>query len=269
MTDGIQTYLQKISGHKLLTSEQEVELANTIHAKTEGKDRERAIETLCIHNLKLVAKEAFRIGSATGAEFDELVGAGNLGLVKAAVKFEVEFKTKFSTYAIYWIREAMQDYVYRNLSPVTIPVHISNGVARMKHMYEHGKQPSEADIMKELKVSPSTLEYIKKAYIQAYPLDKALKDGDNNAADLGDVMEDPTCSSPSEETAKHDDYAHLHDALKQLDPMSREIVMAQYLSADKVQLRKLGKKFSMTGERVRQIREKALNTLRKKMKARG
>ena len=269
IAEGPMGYLQHIGSHELLTEVQEQELATIIKNHKTGKERDKAISTLAEHNLKLVVKAAYKLAADTGAEFEELVGAGNLGLMRAATRFLPKQKTRFSTYASYWIYEAMQDFVYVNLSPVKIPVHISNGVARVKKLMEanNGKTLSTKEIMKQLKLSESTVKHILGANIQTIPLDKPINDSDGERADsVGDIIEDESAASPMSSSVAEDEHEKLRAALKQLEPLEREIIMARYMGEDKAQLRKLGKQFKITGERVRQIQENALKSLRKKLK---
>ena len=266
VAEGTMGYLQKIGGHELLTEEQEQTLATLIQKNEAGKERDKAIATLAEHNLKLVVKEAYAFHAKTGAELEELIGAGNLGLMRAATRFQPDRKTKFSTYATYWIHEAMQDFVYVNLAPVTIPVHISNGVARVKKMNEanNGKAVTTKEIMKQLKLSKSTVKHILSANIQTIPLDKPIYE--DESASVGETIEDTHTADPSHSSQTEDEHDKLRQALEQLDHVEREILTARFMNDDKAQLRMLGQKLNITGERVRQIQEKALRLLRKKLK---
>ena len=129
----------------------------------------------------------------------------------------------------------------------------------------NGKIPTTKEIMEQLKLSESTVKHIMGAHIQAVPLDKPLSD-EHGAASVGETIEDMTMLSPSHSSFAEDEHEKLHLALQELGPVEREIIMARYMNEDKAQLRKLGKRFKMTGERVRQIQEKALKILRKKLK---
>lgn len=260
-------YIRQANEFALLTVQREKELAKIIRSYKTGKMRQKAIHELISHNLKLVIKEAFRYAKKTGLEFKDFIGSGNEGLIKAAEKFNPQkFKTKFSTYATYWIREAMQDHTYKNMSVVTVPVHISNGVAKHKKIMERGVAMTDKQLRKELSVSESGLQRIKGAHISSVSLQQTVNHGgDGDEITIGDTLPDENAIDPSENSSSNDDFDFLYEALEELDETSKNIVMAQFLQGDKAKLGKLGKRFSVTGERIRQIRESALKMLRKKI----
>lgn len=265
-------YIQDISNHPLLTYAREKELAKIIRSFKSGKQRTRAIEEIVKHNLKLVVKEAFRYHKKTRIEIDDFIGAGNEGLMRAAERFNPKrFKTRFSTYATYWIREAMQDLVYRSSSIVTIPVHISNGIARHKRILndENGKDISDKRLMKEIGVNEKGLGRIVGAKkISVLSMSHTLSNGSygkNSDVTVGDIIEDEASISPSETSSNNNDYEILYGELEKLDEKTLNIVMSQCMDDEKTQLSKLGKQYNLTGERIRQIKSKALKKLRKKL----
>jgi RNA polymerase sigma factor (sigma-70 family) len=273
MNEATSGYIRELSNYPLLTADREKELAQIIQGSKTGKRRDKAIDEIVKHNLKLVVKEAFRYSKKSKLEIDDFIGAGNEGLMRAAEKFNPQkFKTKFSTYATYWIREAMQDYVYKCSSIITIPVHISNGVARHKKIIsgENGKTVSDKTFMKELGVNESALgrivgvNKIKVVSMNQELSGHSMSNSLGDCTTFGDTLIDNETPSPSENSANIDDYSLLYNELNKLDPETREIVISQCMN-DKVQLKKLGKKFNLTGERVRQIKSSALKKLRKKL----
>jgi len=263
--EGTSSYIHNTDQFPLLNAKREVELAKIILSYKTGKAREKALAELVNHNLKLVVKEAFRFSKTTRLEIKDFIGAGNVGLFIAATKFNPEkFKTKFSTYATYWIREAMQDFTYRNFASVNVPSHIANAVAKCKKLMEGETKLTDKQLRKILKVNENGLKKIKDAHIRSVSMQLPIG-GDSDDSTLGDTMMDENAVDPSQNASENDQYGLLYEALDELDETSRNIVMAQFLEGDKAKLRVLGRRFSITGEKVRQIRQKALKILRKKI----
>ena len=275
-------YIQEINNKPLLTINEEKELSKTvqerlaIHASIEDEEDRRnsensdeilgkAIEKFVSHNLKLVIKEAFRFSKATGTNLKDLIGSGNLGLLKAVYLYDYDkYSTKFSTYATYWIRNTMFEAVHSG-GMVKIPVHILNGRYRHNKILEDGDL-SDEDIMKEMNIDVNQLKRIKDANISVVSLDQEIRwKTEQNITTVGDLIPDKNAVNPSENAESQDQYNYLYEAMDELDEESRDIVSAQILADDKIQLRELGKKYGKTGERIRQIKEKALRTLRKKI----
>lgn len=278
------SYINDINSKPLLTYEQESALSKTIQARLalyshieaeedrreeENKDEVlgKAIEELTTYNLRLVIKEAFKFSKATGVSPKDLIGSGNIGLITAAYKYNSEdFNTRFSTYATYWIRQAMFETIHTS-GIVKVPIHILNGRHRHNKLLESGAI-SDEKIMEELEVTEVQLKRIRDANISVVSLDQEVSwhGGDeDNPTTLSDFIPDDKAVDPSEGAVAQDQYRYLNEAMDELDDMSKDIVSAQILADDKVQLRELGKKYGKTGERIRQIREKALKKLRKKI----
>jgi RNA polymerase sigma factor (sigma-70 family) len=261
-------YIEESSQLPLLSFKRECELADVIQDSKDVKLKQNAIDELVKHNLRLVISEAYSFNGKTGIDVGDLIGAGNEGLMHAVEKFKPrEFNTKFSTYATYWIKEAMQDLAYRSMSVVTIPVHISNGVAKEKKLLESGKPINDKEMQKALGVSDAGLKRIRNAHtIHSVSIDQKISGASGEGEHtVGDIIEDSRAVDPSMGVESLDRRDLLYEALDELDEVSRAIIMARYLDGEKVQLRKLGKQFEVTGERIRQISQKALKQLRKKM----
>lgn len=278
------TYISEVSNKPLLTFEQERELSKVIqtrlaiHArikdekkrkKAENKDfvLGKAIEDITTHNLLLVIKEAFKFSRSNGVDVKNLIAAGNFGLIKAAYLYAPEtHNTRFSTYATYWIRQTIFEAVHTN-GIIRVPIHILNGKYRHNKINENGIVSDKA-IMKEMDIGEKQLKRIRDSNIKMICLDQEISCGNSEDSNptIGDFIADDNAKSPSEEAMNQDQYDYLHESMNELDDMSKDIVSAQYLADDKIQLRKLGLKYGLTGERIRQIKEKALKTLRKKIK---
>jgi len=278
-------YIQEINHRPLLDTTEEQSLSKTIqgrlevHSAIEDEDKRRAsenndevlgkaIDTFVSHNLRLVIKEAFKFNRATGVNLKDLIGSGNLGLLKAVYLYDYsKYKTKFSTYATYWIRNAMFETVHSG-GVVKIPVHILNGRYRHNKLLENG-EVSDETIMKAMSIDEDQLKRIRDANVSVISLDQEVRwKTEQNITTVGDLIPDENAIDPSESAGSKDQYQYLYDAMEELDEESRDIISAQILADDKVQLRALGEKYGKTGERIRQIREKALKTLRKKIEIR-
>jgi RNA polymerase primary sigma factor len=276
-------YIKEMNDLPLLTFEREKELSKIIQGrialyahikddekrlKAEQKDSvlRKAIDEIVTYNLRLVIKEAFKFSKNTGVDIKDLIGSGNIGLVKAASLYDSDkYNNRFSTYATYWIRQSLFETVHAS-GPVKVPTHILNGRYRHNKLTENGIT-NEQDIMDELEVNEIQFKRIKNANISVVSLDQNIDNGsgDDKVTTVADLMADEKAVDPSDGAASQDQYNYLYDALSELDEMSRDIVSAQILSHDKIQLSELGKKYGKTGERIRQIRDKALDSLRKKI----
>lgn len=281
LDEKIVSYIQEMNEIPLLTFEEEKELSSIIQArlanytsikdiikrkKTEKADNilSKAIEKLSSSNLRLVIKEAFKFSKTTGVDIKDLIGAGNFGLMKSVYLYDAKtHNTRFSTYAIYWIRQAMFETIHTS-GIIQIPIHILNGRYRHNKLKEDG-MTSDQDVMKELEIDEDQLKRIKDANISVISLDQEINDTGGTITTVGDLIADEKAVNPSENASSQDQYRYLYEALAELDDMSRDIVSAQILQDDKLQLKELGKKYGKTGERIRQIREKALKTLSKKI----
>lgn len=256
-------YMAKVGRSILLTAAREKELAEIIKNNTDGQAA--AIEELVNANLKLVVSEAYSYSRRTGTDVNDLISAGHEGLMKAVYKFDASYGTKFSTYAIPWIRQAIRRYLCGE-HPVKIPLHIVNGMIKHKRMEAANSQVTDAEVMAEMDIDEKTLDRIKQARITHISLNATHEDSD--AVEVGGIAEiiaDESVVSPGEEMSRNERYAKLQEAIDSLDEMQRDIIMAQCLSNDKVNLSDLGEKWGVTGERIRQIREKTLKKLKFKL----
>lgn len=259
------TYMSKVGRSTLLTAEREQEIAKIIK---NGSDKEKAaaVEELVNANLKLVVSEAYSYSRRTGSDVNDLISAGHEGLMKAVYKFDASFGTKFSTYAIPWIRQAIRKFICSS-HPVKIPLHIVNGMLKHKRMEAENSNVTDKELMDEMEIDDRTLDRIKQARITTVSLNETHKDSDfDGDGDLSSVIADPNQAEPGEEMADNERYTKLQEAIDALDEMKRDIIMSQCLTNDKVNLAELGKKWGVTGERIRQIREKTLKELRFRLK---
>lgn len=253
-------YMNQLGHSVLLTANREKELSAIIRGAGEGQAK--AIEELVEANLKLVVSEAYSYSRKTGIDVQDLISAGHEGLMKAVYKFDASFGTKFSTYAVHWIRHCIRRFLCTS-HPVTIPLHIVGGMIKHKKMEAENSEVTDAEVMAEMEIDEKTLERIKKARITHVSLDATHEDSESvEVGGLGAIIADEKIISPDHEADMSERHAKLQEAIDSLDAISRDVVMAQCMTNDKVNLAELGKKWNVTGERIRQIRVKALKTLK-------
>jgi len=261
------TYIRSAK-HTLLSSNREKEIGLILNEYATGKKRESAINELITHNLYLVIKIAFKYSRNTGRPLDDFIGAGNLGLTRAARTFDpIKFNNRFSTYATYWIVMEILKLIKKSAGPVTVPVYVLDLHNKYRKLIEDGPV-SDEELMAELKINSANLSRIKLASTYAVSLDEPMPKNDGHLSKelyLKNSLEDTSCRSPAEKMEEDGEFAILYTAINELDDMSKEVVLSRYLSDDKIQLEVIGKKFNISSERVRQISKSALDKLRKKI----
>ena len=262
------SFVKEIKDLPFLTAERELELGTIIQTQEDSKQKSEAIVELVEHNLRLVLKEAFKYSHVSSVPVEELYNAGRLGLIRAAYKYNpVEFKSRFSTYATPWIQQGMRESIHSN-GPVYIPLHIINGKYRKNRMIEENGDMTDAQIMGELSLTAIQLERINMANVSSVSLNATVGNDNDDTTTVGDLMADESAEIPGVNGIEDQRYEYLEDAMSELDDMSKEIIMSQILYADKVKLSDLGKRYGISGERVRQIKTNALAKLKKKIQCR-
>ena len=277
-------YFNQIKDISLLSFEQEKALSIIIQerlaiiaAVIDDKERielekndnilEKAISDLTIPNLRLVIKEAIDLYKKSNISVKDLIGYGNLGLIKAAYKYNAEkFKTKFSTYATYHIRNEM--YIFLNGSHVvTIPFHILELRQKYNKMIDGNKELTDLAIIEELDITHKNLQRAKSSNVSSISMNAYVHNsGDSHEnVTVGDLMADES-DSPCEILEKKDKYNRLIESIKELDPLSQDIIFGQLVGANKSTLEELGLKHNVSGEYVRLVKEKALLKLKRIIK---
>jgi len=260
----VKAYFDEIGERPLLTREEEVQLAQRIE---EGD--EEAKEELAVANLRLVISIAKKYRNF-GLSFLDLIQEGNVGLMKAVEKFDWRKGYKFSTYATWWIRQAILRAITNRSRTIRVPAHMSelireiNKVER-KYIQEHGEEPGAEDLAEELDVTPEKVRHAKKTAQRTTSLDKPLNDEGAETNVLGDIMPDNNLPNPEEESLQ----SLLKDQLKQLlhevlTDRERRVVQLRYGLEDyhPRTLNEVGKVFGISRERVRQIQKQAINKLK-------
>jgi len=260
--DALQAFLTDIGKVVLLTAAQEVELAKRI----ERGDR-RAIQEMVEANLRLVVSIAKRYRSQ-GLPFLDLIQEGTIGLVRAAEKFDHRKGFKFSTYASWWIRQAVARALADKARTIRMPVHVVEKLNRIlgaerQLRAEDGREPSSAEIALELGMSVAEVVRIRRA--SQTPVSLAKPVGEEGEAELGDLLTDESNQLPDEQVESILRNETLCRLLETLPSRERQILERRFgLDGDEpATLNELGRIFNVTRERIRQLEEKGLTSLRR------
>jgi RNA polymerase primary sigma factor len=259
--DEVGLYLKAIGKVPLLTAQQEVELAKAIEAGDLGARR-----TFTEANLRLVVSIARRY-LGRGMTLPDLIQEGNLGLMRAVEKFDYRLGFKFSTYATWWIRQAISRAIADQARTIRMPVHIVETINQLRRvslrlMQELGREPTDADIAEQM---GSTAERVRElvAFAQE-PISLETPVGEEADSELGDLIADAQATSPLDAASGAMLQAEVSDILDTLSARERRILQLRFglLDGSQLTLEEVGKRLGITRERVRQIEAKALRKLR-------
>ena len=259
--DPVHLYLKEIGNYPLLTMEEEVELAKRIE---EGD--ETAKQLLAESNLRLVVSIAKRY-VGRGLSFLDLIQEGNLGLIKAVDKFDYSKGFKFSTYATWWIRQAITRSIADQSRTIRIPVHMSeiiNKTYRVSRslLQELGREPTEQELADSLDMTVEKVREVLK--ISSDPISLDIPIGEEEDSHLGDFIKDENILGPEESAS----YSILRDQISMLldtltEREQKVLILRFGLTDGRTRtLEEVGKEFNVTRERIRQIEAKALRKLR-------
>ena len=263
--DPVRLYLREIGRIKLLSTAEEIELAKKI---VEGESKSAAIakRKLVQANLRLVVSIAKKY-VGRGMLFLDLIQEGNLGLIRAAEKFDHERGFKFSTYATWWIRQAITRAIADQARTIRIPVHMVETINKLKKVtrrlaQELSRKPTEEELAVEMGVSIPKLREIVK--IAQEPLSLETPIGKEEDSRLGDFIEDKEADAPIKTVASELLREDLAEVLCTLSPRERDVLRLRFGMDDGRQrtLEEVGQLFGVTRERIRQIEAKALRKLR-------
>lgn len=268
LDDPVRMYLKEIGRIKLLTPEEEQEIAKKM-AEGDEDARKRMSEA----NLRLVVSIAKRY-VGRGMQLLDLIQEGNLGLMKAVEKFDYTKGYKFSTYATWWIRQAISRAIADHARTIRIPVHMVetiNRVSRANHelLQELGHEPSPEEIAHKLHLPLEKVEEVMR--IGQEPISLETPVGEEDDSHLGDFIQDNEASEPLEATATNLLREQLEKAMASLTPREEKVLRLRFGFEDGKPhtLEEVGKKFNVTRERVRQIESKALRRLRHPSKSKA
>ena len=262
--DPVRLYLREIGRIKLLSTAEEIELARQIMKG--GTPGDRAKRKLVQANLRLVVSIAKKY-VGRGMLFLDLIQEGNLGLIRAAEKFDHERGFKFSTYATWWIRQAITRAIADQARTIRIPVHMVETINKLKKVtrrlaQERSRKPTEEELAAEMGVSISKLRDIIK--IAQEPLSLETPIGKEEDSRLGDFIEDSGADAPIKTVASELLKEDLAEVLCTLSARERDVLRLRFGMDDGRQrtLEEVGQLFGVTRERIRQIEAKALRKLR-------
>ena len=261
LDDPVRMYLKEIGKVPLLSAQEEIELAERMH-----NGDERAKKRLSEANLRLVVSIAKRY-VGRGMLFLDLIQEGNLGLIKAVDKFDYTKGYKFSTYATWWIRQAITRAIADQARTIRIPVHMVETINKLVRVsrqlvQELGREPTHEELSKELGMPIDKVREISK--ISQEPVSLETPIGEEEDSHLGDFIEDQEAPAPSEAASFVLLKEHLVDVLKTLTPREEKVLRLRFGLDDGRQrtLEEVGHEFKVTRERIRQIEAKALRKLR-------
>ena len=263
--DPVRLYLKEIGKYPLLTTEEEIALAKQI---AEGTPEEQAAakKKLSEANLRLVVSIAKRY-VGRGMQFLDLIQEGNLGLIKAVEKFDYTKGYKFSTYATWWVRQAITRAIADQARTIRIPVHMVETINKLIRVnrqlaQELGRDPTPAEIAKEMGISESKVREIIKIAQEPVSLETPI--GEEEDSHLGDFIEDENAPAPAEVASNAMMREQLQEVLHTLTPREEKVIRLRFGLEDGQAhtLEEVGKEFNVTRERIRQIEAKALRKIR-------
>jgi len=271
--DPVRMYLKEIGRVELLSQEEELELAKVMYDETLPDDvRKKAKDRLVEANLRLVVSIAKRyVGK--GMFFLDLIQEGNLGLIKAVDKFDYEKGFKFSTYATWWIRQAINRAIADQARTIRIPVHMVETIHKVSRyqrqlLQEYGREPTADELGEKMGMSSDKVREILKIAQEPVSLETPI--GEEEDSHLGDFIPDDETPTPADAASATMRREVIERQLRTLTPREEHVIKLRFGLYDGRcrTLEEVGKEFRITRERIRQIEAKALRKLRHPSRAR-
>ncbi|MGI9244074.1 MAG: sigma-70 family RNA polymerase sigma factor [Verrucomicrobiales bacterium] len=257
-------YFNDINHFALLSREEEVELGTRIQ---ESGDRE-AIDQLVRANLKLVVKIANDY-SKFGLDVEDLVSEGNIGLMKAAEKFDPKFGVKFSTYSSWWIKQMIKRALGNQSRTIRLPLHVLQKLRELDRDerelgYELGRDPSDGELARQNGLPRKKIDELRRVSQPVASIDEHSSADGEDHQHLGAMICDESAPDPSEVAVNHDLNENLAEVLSCLNAREREVLVSRFGigGGDRQTLEQVGAVLGVTRERIRQIQQAALGKLR-------
>ncbi|KAA0240628.1 MAG: sigma-70 family RNA polymerase sigma factor [Armatimonadetes bacterium] len=261
LEDSVRMWLRKIGKRPLLTPEQEIELAKLAQLGCE-KCKWAMIEA----NLRLVVSIAKRF-MGRGLSMQDLIQEGNMGLIRAVEKFDYRKGYRFSTYATWWIRQAISRSLSDNSRTIRVPVHTLEAVNRLtkaatRLQQKLRREPTESELAEDLGISPEKVREFFRAIAEPISLETPI--GEHDDAILGELIEDRGTSNASDSAIRAVVRLRIEDVLKTLSAREREVILLRFGLTDgrPYTLEEVAQCFRVTRERIRQIEQKSLKKLK-------
>ena len=263
--DSVRLYLREIGKIPLLSPEEEADLAKRI-VKGDKKAKDKMVES----NMRLVVSIAKRYGGR-GLDFLDLIQEGNTGLLRAVEKFDPDKGFKFSTYATWWVRQAITRAIADQARTIRIPVHMVETINKVlrttrKLTAELNREPTNEEIAKALDMEVDKVDYVMRIKQDIASLDASIgREGDDEDSVLGDFVEDEERDSPEDSAANQILKEQLSEIISTLTDREQKIIRLRFgIGGGRPHtLEEVGAEFDVTRERIRQIEAKALSKLRK------
>ncbi len=267
---GLQLYLRQINESPLLSADEEKSLARSIIHQSDFAARERMVRS----NLRLVVNIAKHFVNR-GLTLPDLIEEGNIGLLKAVEGFDPENGARFSTYASWWIKQAIKRALINSVQPIHIPAYMVEMMTKLKVANRQledslGRLPSIEELSEHMKLSVKKLKIIRKA-VKAYHAPTQVGGspggGDGDELTINDLVADTHNPGPDEQVHNADDLRHLAELLEAIDQRAAKILKLRYglEGEDPMTLKEIGARIGLTRERVRQIEHESLGKLRDAM----
>lgn len=259
--DTLRIYLREASQHPLLTKDQEITLARRIK-----KGEQAARDELARANLRLVIKIAYEYQNC-GLPLLDVIQEGNQGLMRAVDEFRPRVGARFATYAAWWIKCKIRRALSAQSRDVRLPVHITDKIGTIRKTtntlrLKYGCEPTREDVAFAAGITPERLDHLTTLNRPPVYIDAAISDHDDRASE--EVLPDDNAALPLQSLKHNELLAEMQDAMQELDTRERTVLVLRFGLAghDKQTLEQVGQRFKITRERVRQIQEEALATLR-------